>query len=49
MPTDWEVLVNSQHEILGIVCEECLTPAELEQTAEDVILTAYEVEFEETD
>jgi hypothetical protein len=36
-PADWEVLTDSDGEVIGVVCPECLTPAERQALDEDAM------------
>jgi hypothetical protein len=40
LPSDWEVLTDDDGEVVGVVCEQCITPEE--QQAMDVEMMALE-------
>jgi hypothetical protein len=41
LPIDWEVLVDADGEVLGVICEDCITPEEQQATdAADMALDA---------
>jgi hypothetical protein len=35
LPVDWEVLVDALGETLGVICEDCITPAEWQATDDE--------------
>jgi hypothetical protein len=43
MPDYWEVLVDGDGEVVGVICEDCITPEEQQATDEDMFELADEV------
>lgn len=42
---EWEVLVDDSGDIIGVICEGCLTREEEQAIYEDEVITGMEAEF----
>jgi hypothetical protein len=44
--TDWEVLTDADGEVVGVICEDCITPEEQQATDEDEMAVGEQMYYE---